>query len=379
MNWLLFLPLACTGIQTYDSDGLFDSEPVADSGATDEPPNIDADEDGLTDEEEGRGNPAGEPDTDGDGVPDWQDRDSDGDGRPDKEESVPRVGTEPADTDGDGTPDHLDTDTDADGLLDREEALGDTDGDGIDDWRDPRSDLPTPTLTLVGISTVFNSPVGIDVHEPTNTVVMSVHYPSGNPSTLERVGADGTHTEFSTLAGLTEEVKIATARTGNPGGFTPGDLFVGNGVDGQIVRVFADGSGFDNPWVDLPGEGNGLMRGSLYVDRTGVFGGDLVVCTTTGQLWRIDVNAQPTLVANVPGVHLEGLVTVPNAPARYGPLAGRALAGAEGQGLLYGFLPDGTYETWDLGVKVEDIEVITPRENFFGVNFGTSKLLGAKV
>jgi hypothetical protein len=28
-------------------------------------------------------------------------------------------------------------------------------------------------------------------------------------------------------------------------------------------------------------------------------------------------------------------------------------------------------------VIVEDVDIVTPRENFFGVNFGTSRLLGA--
>src|SRR5206468_99402 len=98
---------------------------------------------------------------------------------------------------------------------------------------------------------------------------------------------DGSHHAFSNLSGLTDEVKIATARSGNPAGFTVGDLFVGNGVDGQIVRITAGGATVINPWVDLPGDNNGLMRGSLYVDRTGVFGGDLVVVTSTGEVWRV--------------------------------------------------------------------------------------------
>ena len=68
---------------------------------------------------------------------------------------------------------------------------------------------------------------------------------------------------------------------------------------------------------------------------------------------------------------------VPDAPARYGPLSGRVLAGAEAQGLLHAFAQDGTSASYMLGVAVEDIEIVPPRENFFGVNFGTGRLLGA--
>ncbi len=285
----------------------------------------------------------------------------------------------PTDTDGDGTPDYLDLDSDGDTLPDRDEGNGDLDNDTIPNSRDPLNNGPVPAIKFTAISTTFNSPIGIDYHEPTRSVVMSVNYSAGTPLNFERVQADGMHQPFSNVSGFTDEVKIATARSGNPGGFVAGDLFVGNGVDGQIVRITAGGSTVMNPWVDLPGDNNGLMRGSLFVDRWGVLGGDLVVVTTNGQVWRITSAGVPTAVGpGAPGVHLEGLTVVPNAPARYGPLAGKIIAGAEAVGLLYAFSPsDGSFVTYDTGVKVEDIDIVPIKENFFGVNFGTSKLLGA--
>ena len=285
----------------------------------------------------------------------------------------------PTDTDGDGTPDYLDLDSDGDTLPDRDEGNGDLDNDSIPNSRDPLNNGPVPAIKFTAISTTFNSPIGIDYHEPTRSVVMSVNYSAGTPLNFERVQADGMHQPFSNVSGFTDEVKIATARSGNPGGFVAGDLFVGNGVDGQIVRITAGGNTVMNPWVDLPGDNNGLMRGSLFVDRWGVLGGDLVVVTTNGQVWRITAAGVPTAVGpGAPGGHLEGLTVVPNAPARYGPLAGKIIAGAEAVGLLYAFSPsDGSFVTYDTGVKVEDIDIVPIKENFFGVNFGTSKLLGA--
>lgn len=236
-------------------------------------------------------------------------------------------------------------------------------------------------ISLTQISTTFNNPIGIDYHEPTNSVVMSVNYPSGLPLNLERVQADGTHVPFSGVSGFTDEVKIATARSAAKGGFAgglfaAGTLFVGNGVDGQIVQISPDGTTVLNPWVDLPGGGNGLMRGSLYVDRTGVFNGDLIAVTTAGEVWRISSGGTPTLLADV-NVHLEGVMTVPNDPAKYGPLAGKIIAGAEGAGLLYTIDALGTVATHNVGVAIEDIDLIPADENFFGVNFGTSRILGA--
>lgn len=352
------------------------SEPGGDSGP-DFGPDYDTDNDGISDEDEGRYAPGGPVDTDGDGMPDYADLDSDGDGLADATEGEPATSTGgPPDTDGDGIPDFRDLDSDADGLLDSEETSADLDGDGRPDWRDPRSDAPTPTITLVDISTEFNSPIGIDFHEPTETVVMSVHYSSGDPYNFERVEADGSHVRFSDVAYFTNEVKIATARSGGSTGFPTGEFFVGNGNDGEIVRISADGGTVTNPWVSLPNDGNGLMRGSLYVDRTDVWGGDLIVVTTNGEIWRIDVAGTPTQVTDIGSTHLEGLITVPDAPERYGPLAGRILTGAEGEGRLYTVATDGSYDYYELGVAVEDIDIIPPGENFFGVNYGSSRLVG---
>jgi len=181
---------------------------------------------------------------------------------------------------------------------------------------------------------------------------------------------------FSNASGFTDEVKIATVRSGGVGGFMTGDLFTGNGVDGEIVRITNNGGTVINPWVSLPGAGNGLMRGSLYVDRTGVFGGDLIVVTTGGEVWRIQSNGTTTKLADV-NTHLEGMITVPNDVAKYGPLSGKIIAGAEGQSRLYTIDTAGNTAFFTPGVNIEDIDLIPANENFFGVNFGTAKILGA--
>ncbi|MEO7093325.1 MAG: hypothetical protein ABI175_08750, partial [Polyangiales bacterium] len=301
--------------------------------------------------------------------------DLDGDGIPDVVEG--RYDMPARDTDGDGTPDAKDLDSDDDGLTDAVEGTDDWDMDGVPNYIDAHNDGPPPTIKLVGISTAFNTPIGIDFHEPTHSLVMSVNYGTGGvPQNFERVLLDGTHAAFSTYSGLTDEVKIATARVGNPAGIEPGTLFTGSGLDGEIVRISADGATIQNPWVTLPGTGNGLMRGSLYVDRTGLYNGDLIVATTTGEVWRVTPAGVPTRIAAL-GVHLEGLIVVPNVPVRYGPLSGKIIAGAENEGLLWSIDAAGVTTSYALGVNVEDIDLVTPKENFFGINYGTSRLLGA--
>ena len=119
-----------------------------------------------------------------------------------------------------------------------------------------------------------------------------------------------------------------------------------------------------------------LRRSARVAMVAGEASGDLLAATTAGELWRVNSAGAPTFIADV-NVHLEGLLTVPNDP-KYGPLAGKAIAGAEGVGLLYAFGTDGTVTTHNVGVAIEDIDMINANENFYGVNFGTSKLLGAE-
>jgi hypothetical protein len=231
-------------------------------------------------------------------------------------------------------------------------------------------------ITLTTISTGFNNPVGIDHHEPTNRLALSVNYPTGNPRNFELVAADGTRTPFSNLSGLTDEVKIATVRSGPcQGGFTPGELFTGNGQPGQIVRISPTGASAQNPWVTLPGE-PGLMRGSLFQDRYCAFGGDLIVVTTAGNVWRVTSAGAPTKLASL-ATHLEGVTTLPDDVAQYGPWAGKIVAGAEGQGRIYTIAPGGATQFFALGINPEDFDVIPENQNFYGVNFGGARLMGA--
>ncbi len=237
-----------------------------------------------------------------------------------------------------------------------------------------------PLITMTAISTVFATPIGIDYYEPTNSIVMSANYSSGIPNNLIVIAQNGSHTNYSTLAGLTDELKIASVRSGYTTGFAVGTIFTGNGSDGQIVKVDPGGGSFTNPWVSLPGANNGLVRGSLYVDRTGLYNGDLIAVTTGGELWRIDAAGASTKIDDQ-NVHLEGLSIVPNLP-KWGPYAGCIVAGAENQGLMHFWCPSTTapngfsHSSISVGVNIEDIDVIDGG-NFFGVNFGTSRVLGA--
>ena len=69
-------------------------------------------------------------------------------------------------------------------------------------------------------------------------------------------------------------------------GFKPGEMFTTTDTPGVVARIASDGSTVQNPWATLAGE-TGLVTG-LYVDRTGIYGGDVIAVTTSGGIWRIN-------------------------------------------------------------------------------------------
>jgi gliding motility-associated-like protein len=104
-----------------DGDGI--DTPDEDADGDDDPTDDDSDNDGTPDYLD----PVDDPDTDGDSVPDNVDLDDDNDGILDTTEDPNLDGdddplTDPADSDGDGFPNHLDIDSDNDGIPDNVEA-----------------------------------------------------------------------------------------------------------------------------------------------------------------------------------------------------------------------------------------------------------------
>lgn len=235
-----------------------------------------------------------------------------------------------------------------------------------------------PTVVIAPAN--FNTLIGIDDSEALGKVIVSAHYSSGLPYNFELIAADGSRAQFSSISNLTDEVKIATVKQASTSKWPLGTFFTGSGVSGHVVRVSADGNTIQNPWVSL---GNvGLLRGSSFVDDTGVWQFNLIVCTTDGYIFEIEPTGVFRQLLSV-GTHLEGLVVLPNNPAKWGPFAGAILAGAEDQGRVYYVLPNlstGFFVLRDQAgsaINVEDFDIVPsiPR-NFFGVNYGTQQVVG---
>jgi hypothetical protein len=159
-------------------------------------------------------------------------------------------------------------------------------------------------------------------------------------------------------------------------------MFTGNGVPGQILRIRTDANGLNpiitNPWSIFPGSNPGLIRGGLCFDQTGKWGGDLIVSTTTGKVYRVNATGYATLVGDAKQVdpnlsHMEAVVVIPDDPIRYGPYAANILTGGnERSDVMWTFAPGQPPVKWTLerlSRSMETLNVILPYNNFWGVDY----------
>jgi len=247
------------------------------------------------------------------------------------------------------------------------------------------SALSASAATLTPISTTLPAAIGVGYLQPTGDVVVSVNYPSGNPFALETVvvtgGGTGTQTQYSTLAGIQNEAKIAAVQL-SLGGFAAGDIYFGNGSPGGIAKVASGGSPATASWVTLSPTSDRVS--GITSDFTGVFGGDLLAATSDGKVWRVKSDGSFSLLTTVSGIFPEALLVVPNVPAEFGPWAGKLLVGGEGLSGVYVVDTTGatSFTALPSGVEPEDLDLVPSSGNLYAVRYGqaggaTSQLLTA--
>jgi hypothetical protein len=97
-----------------------------------------------------------------------------------------------------------------------------------------------------------------------------------------------------------------------------------------------------------------------------------------GTVWRITSNpdqssGQKTLFKTIPAAHLEGVITLPNEPVKYGPWAGKIVTGDESHEdelgrkdpAIYTIDQQGLVEEFHLGVTPEDFDIIQEGQNLY--------------
>jgi RHS repeat-associated protein len=221
----------------------------------------------------------------------------------------------------------------------------DLNGDGIRDIATRQGATALGPIALQSVS-LPSTPVALTYQQTTDSLLTLTSGASGWG--LYWVHPDGYETFYAALPfQLIDDrnlVSVPIDAGVQQAGFTAGDVFVpsysDNGV--SIARVTRAANGavtVINPWVTFSGNYTDV---ELYLDRTGAFGDRLLALATNGTptspfstisaLYTIDGAGHTSVVASgmYAGAFGEtSLVTVPNDPSTYGPLAGKALLTAD--------------------------------------------------
>jgi hypothetical protein len=247
-------------------------------------------------------------------------------------------------------------------------------------------------LRLLG--TYENRPSGIDWLPSgpfAGRLLVSTYWKTGLPHVFETVDrSTGSASQWGTASGWTDEIYFATVRRHRPRGWVRGRIYAAAGHDhpGRIAELAPDGTVLRSDFVTLPGEIR-AARGAVAFDRHGVAGGDLIVLSSNHQsdpggrttgVWRVNAAGRAVKIAEV-ATHLEGVTTIPDDKRKYGPWAGKILAGAEDEHAVVAI--DACRTRLCAGVKVykqpggldvepEDVSVIPRRADFYGVDFNHS-------
>ncbi len=235
------------------------------------------------------------------------------------------------------------------------------------------------------------TPVGIDYHPPTDSLIVSTNAITGEPRNFCRlfktlVGTNSVTviTNWSGVHGAVGEVMLTTVKTtGN--GFTNGDLYFGSGT--AIGWISADATRSNINWCVLTNatQTNALLiEGGLCMDSTGVFSNQVIAVTSSGGyaagkkgVWRVAANRTPTLVASIETGHFEGVTTLPNNVSQWGPWAGKIITGDETltPPPIYTIAANGGVTTNDTttliagGIRPEDFDLIPAGQDLYACDY----------
>jgi len=153
-------------------------------------------------------------------------------------------------------------------------------------------------------------------------------------------------------------------------GFPLGNIYAGSGADGKIYQ-YANSGGAPALFATLP-PAAGQVR-QIFFDPGSTFGGNMIVATTTGNIYVVNSAGTPTLLVNV-GEDTEGLDI---APSTFGPYAGDLMVSSELSGSLRFITPAGVIATTVSGLPTAEtvstiplnLDLSNPLEGFYVANY----------
>jgi hypothetical protein len=181
------------------------------------------------------------------------------------------------------------------------------------------------------------------------------------------------------LPGGNPEEHFVTSSLGL-GGFASRNIFVGSSVGNSIYQIDHNGT---SGGVFVSGLASSA-RGILF-DAVGSFGGDMLVTTSGGQIYRVKSDGTKTLLASV-GEDTEGLDIAPLG-AGFDGHSGDLIVASENSGLIRAISPTGVVTILNPNNPLAGAEELTfvplnlgasgnPVEGFYGSNFTQNVVKG---
>lgn len=202
-----------------------------------------------------------------------------------------------------------------------------------------------------------------------NKFVGSVYFGTNNNQLYQTSLTGGGVSLFSTpIPGAGAEVVLGASL--GLGGFPTGDIYVGSENNGQIYHI-TNAGGAPTLFTTLPSSAGDVRQ--VFFDPGSSFGGNMLVTTTSGQIFKVNSVGTATLLANV-GEDTEGMDIATSA---WGPYAGDLLVGSEGSGTLRLINPNGTIDKVITGLPgAETVSAIPlnlngsdPLQGFYVANY----------
>jgi hypothetical protein len=169
------------------------------------------------------------------------------------------------------------------------------------------------------------------------------------------------------ISGFSGEVVVGAGL--GLGGFAKGAVYAGNGSGPQIDRV--PSSGAPTLFATVPDGGN--VR-QIFFDPSGNFGGDMLVTTNQGHVYKITSGGSVSLLASL-GADSEGMDIASSA---FGPASGDLLVGSEGTGDVHAITPGGAVSLVVSGItEAETVSTVpsnlcssnNPLQGFYVANY----------
>jgi len=206
-----------------------------------------------------------------------------------------------------------------------------------------------------------------------NKFVGSVYFGANNAQLYSTNLSGGNVQLFSTPIPTASGEVVIGASLG-VGGFPTGDIYTGSEGGGNIYHI-TNAGGAPTLFATLPGAAGDVRQ--IFFDPGSSFGGNMLVTTTSGNVYEVDHLGNVSLLASV-GEDTEGMDI---APSTWGAFAGDLLVGSEGSGTVRLIDPSGNVTVLGHTGEFPGAETISviplnlnagdPLQGFYVANYAT--------